>query len=107
MQFTVDVDLATLARRYPKNDPKWIQEAARRIEIMRDWPADAGSMQIFDKNGALLVSYYAYEFGRRPFRPEGELPPLYPGAAGRTVKDLTGKERYQGLGVSRKSNYYR
>ncbi|TEB23576.1 hypothetical protein FA13DRAFT_1715255 [Coprinellus micaceus] len=106
MQYTVDVDYASLSRRYPRNHPKYIEEAARRIEIMRDWPADAGSMQIFDKTGELLVSYFAHEFERRPYRAEGEPPPPYPGATGRTVNDLTGEEQYQGLGKATVWNYH-
>jgi hypothetical protein len=56
--FTLDVDWETLANR-PKNSAKEKAAGEKVMKEMADWPADACSGRWTDRNGRLLLAYFA------------------------------------------------
>jgi hypothetical protein len=59
--FHLDVDFNELASA-PKNTPAALKKAQDKIDGMKDWLADACSGRWVDRNGKLLVAYFADHF---------------------------------------------
>lgn len=53
-----DIDLASLEKR-PKNNKADRASAAKMVQVMNEWPADACSGRWYDKKGRLMVAVFA------------------------------------------------